>query len=139
MKQLLDSLDSRSTTELVASYRSTIAEKHARDVEADKELRKAILNKIERTRECGMLIADAHGDLRAMEISAATDFLSKDAVQSYLKFAKSNPEPINDLENALRAVHVAMRTSGALEFPHGHGPEKLHTPDFVSQTIRTIQ
>jgi hypothetical protein len=115
-------------TEVVTSYRQTISEKHQRDVEADERLREAILTKIERTRECGQLINHAHGDLPPTQFAEAVSFLPRESVNAYLKFAKSNPEPISDLENALRAVHTAMRTSGALEFPRGHGIQMSHDP-----------
>jgi hypothetical protein len=121
-------LDDRPTTEVVTSYRSTISEKHQRDVEADARLREAILSKIEATRQCGTVIAAAHADLRNRDFAEATNFLSTESVKAYLKFAKSNPAPISDLENALRAVHAAMQTSGALESPDGHGAQVSHDP-----------
>src|SRR5262249_40099915 len=132
-------LDARPTNELVASYRSAIAEKHQAGKRADEKLREAILSKFETTRQCGMLIADARGDLKDREFTEATDFLDDAAVQAYLKFARLNPEPETDLERAIHLIRLALQPSGALQFPNGHGAQVLHQPNFFSDAIGLIQ
>ena len=127
------------STKLSLSYRQSILERHEAGQRADETLRSAILSKIELTRQTGQLIADACGDLRGEQFDQATDFLSKDAVRSYLKFAHQNPEPITDLENALHAIRLALQVSGGLTFPDGHGPQKLHKSNFYSYAENVIQ
>src|SRR5262249_14284676 len=103
--------------EVALSYAEQIRQRHEAGKQADQGLRQAMLRKIEITRETGQLIADARGDLRDDEFAQCVAFLDDRAVKSYLKFARSTPEPINDLERAVIAIRAALQPSGALEFP----------------------
>ena len=114
--------------EVAISYGEQIRQRHQAGIQADADLLQAMLRKIEITRETGELIADAKGDLNRIEFAKAVNFLSDEAVRSYLKFARSNPEPINDLERAVIAIRAALQPSGALEFPDGHGIQISHDP-----------
>ena len=96
------------STKLSLSYRQSILERHEAGQRADEDLKRSILLKLELTRQTGQLISDAAGDLRGEQFAQATDFLSRDAVQSYLKFARQNPEPITELENALHAIRLGV-------------------------------
>src|SRR6266487_6961470 len=127
------------TTELMVSYRSTIGEAHEKALAADKRVRESILSKIELTRQCGLLIADAKGDLREREFAAVTDFLSSNSIKSYIKFARANAEPITELSQALAAVAAALTLTGALPFPDGHGAQSLRPPNFFSNAITYAQ
>ena len=127
-----------STKELAQTYRAEILSRHLTGVEADKVLRQAILTKLEQTRLTGQLISDAAGDLPNGQFEQATDFLSKPAISAYLKFARSNPEPITDLENALHAIRLALQVSGTLEFG-GHGIQHRHRSNFFSSCESAIQ
>ena len=127
------------TTQLMVSYRSTIGEAHEKALAADKRVRESILSKIELTRQCGLQIAAAKGDLREREFAAVTDFLSSNSIKSYLKFARANAEPITELSQALAAVAAALTLTGALPFPDGHGPQNLHEPNFFSKAVDLIQ
>ena len=128
-----------TTKEISLSYRQAILEKHEAGQKADKNLREAILSKIEITRQCGMLLSDAAGDLKNGQFAEATDFLSKDAVQAYIRFAHQNPEPITDLQNALHSIRIALQVSGSLEYPDRHGPQKRHRLNFFSSAESSIQ
>jgi hypothetical protein len=125
--------------QVAISYGEQIRQRHEAGQRADSDLRQAMLRKIEITRETGQLIADAKGDLRHDEFTQATSFLDQRAIKSYLKFARSNPEPISDLERAIISIRAALQPSGALEFPDGHGPQNLHEPNFFSHAIGLIQ
>jgi len=125
--------------ELIVSYRERISELHSQCIAADKAVRDALANKIERTRQTGETIKAAKGDLGAREFAEATDFLSSDAVRAYLKLVRLHPEPVSDLETGLRVVRESMQVTGALEFPSGHGAQQLHQPNFFSTAIRYVQ
>jgi hypothetical protein len=132
-------LETQSTTDLVASYRAAIAEKHEAGKRADEKLREAILSKSALTRETGELISSARGDLKDREFAEATSFLDDAAVRAYLKFARLNPEPVTDLETAIHSIRLALQPSGAIEFPDGHGIQHAHEPNFFSHAIGLIQ
>jgi hypothetical protein len=119
--------------ELIVSFKQRISELHEKGKQADEAVRQALINKIELTRQCGQTIASARADLQEREFASATDFLSNESIQAYLKLARSNPEPVTDLEDAIRAIHAAMQTSGAIEFPSGHGPQTLHVASFFQK------
>jgi hypothetical protein len=125
--------------QVAISYGEQIRQRHEAGKKADDDLRQAMLRKIEITRKTGQLIADARGDLRDDEFAQCVAFLDDRAVKSYLKFARSTPEPINDLERAVIAIRAALQPSGALEFPDGHGVQHAHEPNFFSLAVGLIQ
>jgi hypothetical protein len=130
--------DQLPRAEIVQTYRQQILERHEAGKKADEELKNALLNKIELTRQCGQLLNDAKGDLSEKEFHDASDFLGSDAVAAYIRFARLNSEPITDLRAAIRSVDIAMMASGLIEFPH-RGPQQLHEPNFFSHAVRLLQ
>jgi hypothetical protein len=130
-------IETQATTELVAAYRATIAEKHQAVIRAAQNLIEDIFVAHEATRQCGISIAAAHGDLRKQEFAQATSILDNPRIKSYLKFAQHNPEPETNLERAMQSMREAMQASGAIEF-HRHGRQELHTPNFFSTAARQL-
>jgi hypothetical protein len=124
---------------IVLSFREQIAKKHNEGKEADFALREAILRNLEIKRQTGELIKSARGTLREGEFDTVTDFLDRDTVRSYLKFARQHEEPITDLQAGLRAIAIAMQTTGLLPFAHGHGEQHLHRLNFFSAACSLIQ
>jgi hypothetical protein len=132
-------IDDRPRGELIQSFRQQILERHEAGQKADSDLREVILRKIELTRQCGHVLADAKGTLKEREFAEATDFLSNDAVKNYLKFARSNPEPVTELAQAIAAIEAALTLTGTLPFPAGHGFQNIHSPNFFSVATMLIQ
>ncbi len=125
--------------EVALSYAEQIRLRHEACQKAASDFQQATLRLTENTRECGQLIADAKGDLRDAEFAQCVAFLSDQKVKSYLKFARNNPEPINDLERAVISIRSALQPTGALEFPDGHGVQHVHEPNFFSHAVGLIQ
>ena len=125
--------------ELVAGWRQQILERHEVSQRADDELKKAILGKIEAVRVAGALISDCRDSLNERDFKQATDFLSLAAVRAYVRFAHANKAPVMDLHAGLHSIKIALQTSGALEFPGGHGAQQLHElgPNFFQKPLAT--
>ena len=117
---------------IVLNFRDQIAERHEAGKKADADLKKAFLLKLNLARETGSLLEQAKDTLRESEFLSATDFLDREAVRSYLRFARTHEKPITDLQAGLRSAVIAMQSTGLLPFPDGHGIQHAHEPNFFS-------
>jgi hypothetical protein len=125
--------------QVAISYGEQIRQRHEACLQAASDFQQATLRLTETNRECGQVIADAKGDLPKSKFAQCVAFLDDRAVKGYLKFARDNPEPINDLERAVISIRSALQTTGAIEFPDGHGVQHAHEPNFFSHAIGLIQ
>ena len=113
---------------LVLNFRDQIAARHEAGKKADADLKAAFLLKLNLARETGSLLEHAKNTLRESEFREATDFLDREAVRTYLKFARHHEEPITDLQTGLRSAVIAMQSTGLLPMPSGHGEQNSHDP-----------
>jgi len=130
------------THELAVSLRDEISQRHLEGIALDQQLRETLLRKLECTREVGILLEEAHEQLRGdswHEFETSLPFDSK-SLKAYVRFSRAHADgPIVDIGKAMRAAHQAALATGLLQFPNGHGPEKLHTPNFFSRVTSTLQ
>lgn len=127
--------------ELASSLRQEIIAKHNQGVSLDKQLRETLLSKLETTRQCGLLLSEAADNFRNGQWEEFASKLPFDgqAIRAYLSFARKHKEPVTDIRAGLHYAVEAAMASGLIEFPHGHGQEQLHEPNFLSKLSLTIQ
>ena len=119
-----------------------ISKKHKEGVTLDAQLRETLLAKLETTRQCGVLLDEAHDQFRNGEWKQFCSELPFDgqAIKAFLRFARKNPSPIVDLRKAFHCAVDAAMATGLIEFPKGFaGPQKLHEPNFFSRLTIAIQ
>src|SRR5947208_5665613 len=129
-------VDNIQASDLALNFRARIQELHQQSAAIDEKIRTALTEKLETTNAAAQLIYAARKDLNQNQFSLATDFLSSDAITSYLalgrKYRVAAPEPETDISKSLKTVRDAMMLTGGISRPHGHGPQQLHAPNFFS-------
>jgi len=127
--------------ELALTLRDEITRKHHEGIALDQQLRDTLLRKLECTRETGILLDEAQDQIRGdawREFTGSLPFDSK-AMSEYLKFARKHSEPVTEVAQAMRCAFDAALTTGLLPFADGHGPQKLHAPNFFSKLTVAVQ
>ena len=134
--------DTIQASDLALNFRARIQELHQKSAAIDEKIRTALTEKLETTNAAAQLVYAARQDLRPDEFNLATDFLSTDAIASYLalgrKYQHAAPESVNDIAKSMKAVKNAMYLTGGIERPDGHGPQQLHAPNFFSTFTKGI-
>jgi hypothetical protein len=134
--------DNIQASELALNFRSRIQELHQKSAAIDDKIRTALTEKLETTNAATQLVYAAQKDLRPDEFSLATDFLSIDAIRSYLslgrKYQHEAPEAVN-LSTSLKTVKAAMMLTGGIARPNGHGEQQLHEFNVHSKITTLVQ
>jgi hypothetical protein len=121
----------RSSGKLALSFREQIGEKIVESKQLDSEIRHLVLQKVNGVRATGILLDEAQSTLPPQDFRRLLGQLDLDgyAVRNYVAFAKKNKEPIEDFALGIRsAVEAALRMTGALPTPDGHGTQLSHDP-----------
>jgi len=132
-----------SDTQLATSYRDRLNELHEHAVRCAWGLHGKALETLNATRAVGVQLEAAKSNLRPdqwRELQAELNFGPQrdQAVQTYLDFARKNPEEITDMTEGWRSLQSSMQVTGLLPFPEGHGPQVLHAPNLFSYWAKSL-
>lgn len=127
--------------ELQKSFADRINQQHKSNIELSGEIRFSFLRFLNQTRECGLLIEEAKcalGHTAWRELQGQLDFGNnkEQVIQTYLNFARKNPEQLTDIAQGRRSLDESMMITGLLPFPDGHGPQLIHIPNLFSWAIK---
>jgi hypothetical protein len=126
-----------SNIELAQGYEQRINEIHATGQRLAGEIKFASLAFINNTRAGGLLLEDAknalgHAGWRELQLNLDFGKQRDRVIQTYLTFARKNPDEITDLASGMASLSDCMMVTGLLPFPDGHGPQQLHAPNVFS-------
>ena len=129
--------------EIALSYRDRINAVQRDLTENGSQWRDLTLRQLNLTREVGVLLDEAKSTLRGdqwKELQHELDFGPdrEQAIQTFLTFARKNPEPISDVQSGYNSLHASMQVTGLLPFAAGHGPQVLHSPNVFSWWAKTL-
>ncbi len=113
------------TDELSLSLAQSINAAHLECQNADEPIRNAIILKCNRVRACGILLQEAkaavgHGNFGNWIAEKLT--FSPETAQLYMRYARANPQPIEDLGEGISHLRDALVASGALS-SSGHSSQ----------------
>jgi hypothetical protein len=132
-----------SRSALALSFREKISALHEQSAGIDQQIRSALEKKITLTNATAQLVFAAKKDLSPNEFSLATDFLSSDAIASYItlgrKYRHAAPGDPDDIATSLKSVRNAMMLTGGIQRPDGHGQQQLHELNFHSRAVASVQ
>lgn len=105
------------TSELSVTLAAEINTAHAACLAADEPIKQAIIDKCNAVRKCGILLQEVkaavgHGAFGRWIADNLT--FSYDTAALYMRFARANVEPIQDLPSGIGCLRDALVASGAL-------------------------
>jgi hypothetical protein len=128
-------------TELAQSYATRLNQLHAANIEKASGIRFSSIALLNDIRAEGILLEDAKNTLGTngwKELQTQLDFGSQreQVIQTYLTFARKNPDEITNYTDGHRALNDAMMVTGLLPFPETHGAQALHAPHLFSYAAK---
>ena len=94
-------------------------------------------------RECGKLLEAARADLPHGAYQLVLEGLEiarnrEKTTQLLLTLARRNPEPFTDAAHVQREFDDILRAAGELEFPQGHGKQRLHDVNLMEWVAKSV-